>query len=241
VSPAPPRILVVDDDVWLVRTQCDVLRHRGFDPHGVYSGEDALAAVESQEWAAVVMDVKMGGMSGVDVVKALHRARVLVPVILTTAYAQSETFRDADDSGVERVLVKPFSPQTLLRALEMALRGDARVMLVDDDPAFLKTLGDCLAERGWRTLRARTVEAAVELLQRHPTRLVLLDLLLNGARPMSAAGAIRDASPTVPLVLYSGHGELLTQAAATLPAGWFRAVVDRSSLLSRLPELIGSA
>lgn len=235
-----PRILVVDDDTFLVRTQCDVLRRCGFAPHGVHSGEDALVAIGRDTWAAVVMDVKMGGMTGVDVVKALHRARVVIPVILTTAYAQPETFRDADDHGVERVLVKPFSPETLLRVLEVTLRGDPSVMLVDDDPTFLRTLGDCLAERGLRTLRARTIEAALDLLQRHPTRVVLLDLLLNGTQPVSAAEAIHDASPSVPLVLYSGHEELLTKVAATLPAGWFRAVIDRSTLLARLPELIGS-
>lgn len=233
-----PKILVVDDDRAMVRTLCDVMRHRGFAAHGVFSGEEALAAADDEPWSAVVMDVRMGGMSGVDVVQALQRSHVTLPVVLMTAYALPETLRAADNNAVERVLVKPFSPHVLLRTIDVALRGGSRVLLVDDDPAFLRTLGDWLLEQGWRTLRARTAETAVTLLRDHPTRLVLLDLVLNGDKPLAAATAIRAASPTVPLVLYSGHDERLLQAAAAMPHDWFRAVVGKSVLRERLPELI---
>lgn len=235
---APANILVVDDDPHMVRTLCDVLRGHGFSVRGVFSGEEALAAIALAPYAAVVMDVRMSGISGVEAAEAMRRSHGTMPVILTTAYALPDTMHAADSCGVERVLEKPFDPRQLLRALHAALHGGASVLVVDDDPTFLKTLADALAAKGLRTLRARSVSTALDLLHDRLPRIVLLDLVLQGNASGAAVRAIHDAAPAVPLVLYSGHRELLAQTAATLPADWLRAVLGKVDLLDRLQELI---
>lgn len=234
----PVRILVVDDDRQMVRTVCDVLRRHGFAPHGVFSGEEALAAVDAEPFAAVVMDVRMTGISGVEAAAALRRSHGGLPVILTTAYALPDTVRAADGCGVERVLVKPFAPKQLLHALHATLHGGASVLVVDDDPEFLKTLADALGEKGRRTLRARSIDEAIALLRDRPARIVLLDLLLEGAQFPATARALHDAAPDVPVVLYSGHHELLALAALELRADWLHAVVGKVDLIDHLEELI---
>ena len=69
------RLLVVDDDPGMVRSLCDVLRFSGWEPVGVHSGEEAMQQVEVSPFTAVVMDVRMTGMSGVEALSAMRARR----------------------------------------------------------------------------------------------------------------------------------------------------------------------
>jgi CheY-like chemotaxis protein len=112
---------VVDDDPLMVRTLCDVLRRRGYDAQGAASGEEALERAGERAWAAVVMDIRMPGISGVDACKQLRHSRPAVPVILMTAHSEPELLAEAHAAGVSRVLSKPFSIPELLTLLEGSL------------------------------------------------------------------------------------------------------------------------
>lgn len=111
------RILIVDDDPLMVRTLCDVLRRRGYDTEGLSSGEAAIAAAESDCPSAVVMDIKMPGISGVDAFRALRARRPGLQVILMTAYSAPDILADAARAGVEHILHKPFALPLLLEML----------------------------------------------------------------------------------------------------------------------------
>jgi CheY-like chemotaxis protein len=231
-------VLVVDDDRLMVRTLCDLLRRRGFDPHGVHSGEDALARSQARRWDAVVMDVRMGGMTGVEALRLLRQLQPGVPVILMTAYSAPELLTEATRAGVDRVLAKPFPPGVLLDALQLAVSGSSPVLLVDDDAEFLRTLSGVLGARGIRTLQATGLEQALLLLRAHAPQTVLLDLKLDGGDPRSAVVAIRQAVPDVRLILFSGHPELLASTTSRLPGDWFRAALGKPLPPERLFELL---
>jgi len=110
-------VLVVDDDRQMVRTLCDVLQRRGFQPHGVHSGEEAVAAVDKEPWTAVLMDIRMPGMSGVAACRAMRVGHPDLRVILMTAYSSPEVLADAAAAGVEQVLPKPLQLPVLFERL----------------------------------------------------------------------------------------------------------------------------
>jgi two-component system response regulator HydG len=113
-----PSILVVDDDRLMVRTLCDLLRRRGYDAHGAHSGEEALAAAARRDWSVVLMDVRMAGMTGVDVLKEMRKSKRAPPVVLMTAYSAADLLAEAAAAGAARVLAKPIAPELLLEVLD---------------------------------------------------------------------------------------------------------------------------
>jgi DNA-binding NtrC family response regulator len=222
-------VLVVDDDRHMVKTLCDVLRRRGWSAEGVHSGEAAVAAATDRHYDAVLMDVRMSGIDGVEAFRGIRAARPSVPVVLMTAYSTRELLAEAERLGVLRIFPKPLPVVELLALLEQAAACAEGVLLVDDDPQFLRTLSDLLTAHGHSPLAARSLGEALTLLaQSAPApSVVVLDLRLEDVEPREAVLAIRRVSPAVALVLCSGFPALIETTLAEFPPGWFHAVLPK--------------
>ena len=199
-------VLIVDDDRQMVRTLSDIVRLHGWEAHGAYSGEEAIAAVEARSFAMVLMDVRMGGVNGVDAFRAMKAIRPAIRVALMTAYTASDLIAEAEREGALRVLPKPVALPVLIEMLDTAAAADRRVLVIDEDACYLRTLGDALRHRGYRVLEANTLAAAIARLEEHAPGAVILDLGLDSIAPDESVLAIRRVSPAVALILYSGHG-----------------------------------
>lgn len=232
------RILVVDDDRLMVRTLRDILALRGWETDGVHSGEEAVAAVRVNEYAVVLMDVRMSGITGVEALREMRALRPDLRVILMTAYAASELLAQAERDGALHVFPKPVEIGRLMDMLD-ALIADARcVLIVDDDADFLRTLADLVAARGYGTLQAGTLDEALTLLQNQLPGAVMLDLRLDGLEPRENVLAIKSVSPAVALILYSGHPLALEQTTGSLPPKFIRAVLQKPFSPDRVFELL---
>ena len=141
------RILIVDDDRHMVRTLTDIVRLQGWNPDGAHSGEEAVEAVRANAYQAVLMDVRMAGINGVDAFKAMKALRPEIKVILMTAYTaptSSRTRRGRCTQGMS----KPVVLSGLLEMLEQRAKDPKPVLIVADDAGFLSSLRDMLTERG---------------------------------------------------------------------------------------------
>ncbi len=236
-------VLVVDDNRHMVRTLVDVLRLQGWQADGASSGEEAIAGVRGRRYDAVVMDVRMTGINGVEALRAIRDSHPRIPVVLMTAYSATELLREAERLGALCILPKPFPIRDLVTTLESALREQPGVLVVDDDPEFLRTLCELLAARQLPTLHAQTLEEALGLLEREHPGVVVLDLKLGEVQPRDAVLTIRRASPAVALILCSGHPELLEATAAALPRSSFSACLRKpfapEELIATLHALAG--
>jgi DNA-binding NtrC family response regulator len=235
------RILVVDDDRTLARTVCDILRRRGWAPTEVHSGEAAIEAARARRYAAVLMDVRMPGLNGVEAFRAIQAAQPQTPVILMTAYAAPDLLAEAADEGVLRILPKPIPWTTLSSILDTLGDWDGSVLVVDDDQAFLDTLERVVARTGRRVLRATSVAEALDRLGEAAPAAVVLDLALEGQSPRDAVAAIHRARPAGLLILCSGHTGLMDEAMATLPRGWIYAGLVKPFPPDRLLDLLDAA
>lgn len=84
---------------------------------------------------------------------------------------------------------------------------DRRVLLVDDDPAILQTIGDLLTHMGCVVLTAQNGEEALNLFREHPLDLLLSDVRMPVMDGLQLLSAVKDIDPAVPVVLLSGYDE----------------------------------
>ncbi len=116
-------ILVVDDEPIERQTLTDILRLEGYRVSSVANGEAAVDFVRNNTVDLIVLDLRMPGMSGLDVVKVLGRTAPDIEIILLTAHGSMESAIDALRSRVHDYLLKPASPTQIL---ESVARGLAR-------------------------------------------------------------------------------------------------------------------
>lgn len=205
------RLLVVDDDRGMVRSLCDVLRFSGWDPVGAHSGEEALREVDGSRFSAVLMDVRMTGISGVEALGTMRVKHPTLPVLLMTAYASDALLEQARDSGATRILRKPIAVPGLLSQLDELQRMRRGILVVDDDPDFLASLSELLAQREYTVYQATSLDEAVAQLRRNAPPLVLLDLKLADVDPATVVASAKRANATTSIILCSGYPALLRE------------------------------
>lgn len=114
-------ILIVDDDHDLLRLLSMRLRAAGYNVEAVDSGEKALVKVSLCRPHLVITDLRMDGMDGLTLFKAIHDMNTALPVIILTAHGTIPDAVQATNSGVFSFLTKPFDSKDLLAEVEKAL------------------------------------------------------------------------------------------------------------------------
>jgi DNA-binding response OmpR family regulator len=114
-------ILLVDDDRELIELLAFALRRAGLDPIGVYDSTSALRAFEERKPDLAVLDINLGGSSGLELLKQL-RSRSSLPVIMLTALDSEEDKVRGLEMGADDYLTKPFSHRELIARIRAQLR-----------------------------------------------------------------------------------------------------------------------
>jgi FixJ family two-component response regulator len=112
------RVLVVEDDDSLRSAVARLLRVAGFECTAYTSAEALLADSVREDVVCVVSDLKLPGMSGLELLPELRTQGELSPFILMTAYDEPGVHEEAVRCGVSTYLVKPFSGTELLNAIK---------------------------------------------------------------------------------------------------------------------------
>ena len=103
----PLKILVVDDETEVARLLADVLRQAGHQAVVAHDGPGALAMLDRERPDVVFLDVRMPGMSGIDVLRRIRQADAALPVVLVTAHAGEAEVAEARSLGVSEIVWKP--------------------------------------------------------------------------------------------------------------------------------------
>jgi two-component system sensor histidine kinase RpfC len=114
------QLLVADDQPTNIMVLCRLLEKAGHRTHAVHSGEDVLSAIENERFDAVIIDLHMPGISGLDVlrqVRVMEAGREHTPFIVLSADATATAVRDCEQAGARTFLTKPVASHRLLEAL----------------------------------------------------------------------------------------------------------------------------
>jgi len=115
-------ISVVDDDESLRRSLRNLLRSVGFGVETFASAEEFLRSAQRENIGCLVLDLRMTGMSGLDLLRHLAVADSRIPAVILTAHGDEETRRRSLQAGAVAFLDKPFHSDALLDAVRAALR-----------------------------------------------------------------------------------------------------------------------
>lgn len=117
------RILIVDDDRSVREILGRMLADEGYAVQTASTGEEALGLMEREEPAAVLLDLKMPGMSGPAALKAMRSAYGDIPVIIITGYPDSDLMAETMQYSPVTLLPKPVKRDQMLGAVRLLLRG----------------------------------------------------------------------------------------------------------------------
>jgi DNA-binding NtrC family response regulator len=107
-------ILAVDDEQNLLELLMTVLGKRGFAVKTALNGTDALKLVDEESFQLALLDLKMGPVNGVQLLKEIKDRRPIIKVIMMTAYPTHETRTQASANGASAYLTKPVDIQKLV-------------------------------------------------------------------------------------------------------------------------------
>ncbi len=114
------RILVVDDEEDFLETLVNRLNRRGMSAQGALSGREALKMMEEKEFDVVVLDVRMPGMDGLEVLREVKNRWPFVEVILLTGHGSVESGIEGMRLGAFDYVMKPADLEVLLEKIHQA-------------------------------------------------------------------------------------------------------------------------
>jgi CheY-like chemotaxis protein len=240
----PYRVLITDDDVEMRELVAEYLAGRGFDVLHAANGLEALLCVKRQRPQAVLLDINMPRLGGLEALRRIRAFAPLTRVVVYSGMLEPEVERQARASGAVAVFAKPVALDDLRLALEgdtptalrspetvaPAVTNDAspapskdrklRILLIDDDPEVADLLGEFLSLHGAETFSVTNAIDALRLLGQGAPEAIFLDIDMPGLNGLDALPAIRALAPNAKVVMLSGiHDEAV--AKQTLSRGAF--------------------
>lgn len=149
------RILLVDDHP-VVRSGLRALLLREAPTAVVGEAADpqaAMAAVRSQPWDVVVLDITLGPASGLDVLRDIHREKPGLPVLMLSVHPAAQFERRALAAGASGYLTKDCAAQELVRAIQRVRRGHTLSPSTDVRPRDARLPHELLSDREYQVLR----------------------------------------------------------------------------------------
>jgi PAS domain S-box-containing protein len=206
--PGAPVVLVCDDDQGVVDNFCTLLRAHGYHPIGVTEGARVPGLARSEQPQAVLLDLKMPGTTGSQVLAALGGSASTrdIPVVVISGLgpeADEAVARSTDDW-----LIKPVSEQRLVQAVSMAVSGHqpgGSVLLVEDDEELAGVIALMLSDVGLDVVHASGATQAVVRGEELRPAVIVLDVRLpdGDGGDVVAEFRRRGTLANTPLVVYS--------------------------------------
>ncbi len=120
-------LLLIEDDPSTGASLQKVLRAEGYEVDLATRGDIGLAQALNQSYDLVLTDLKMPGLSGIELIRRLHAGRPRLPIMMMTAHGTTETAIEATKLGACEYLVKPFEADELLDRIAAAVAGSQRM------------------------------------------------------------------------------------------------------------------
>jgi AmiR/NasT family two-component response regulator len=131
------RVVVAEDEALIRMDLVEMLREEGYDVVGeAGDGVEAVRLARETRPNLIVMDIKMPGTDGLEAARTIAAERI-APVVMLTAFGQRELVEQARDAGAMAYLVKPFSKNDVVPAIEVAASRFAEVTALESEVAGL--------------------------------------------------------------------------------------------------------
>jgi len=261
------KVLIADDEPDIRELLAEFLALRGFELLEAANGLETLLQVKRHIPDAILLDLRMPRLGGIDALKRIRSFNAAIKVIVITAEADQQLHEQALAGGARAVLLKPVDLSAVLGALQgevttvpaspavsapaavstpaavsapaAASASAPRVLVVDDEPEIRDMLCEFLSLHDYRVMTAENGASAVRLLAETAPAVILLDIDMPGLSGVDALPALKALSPATAVIMVSGTSDLEV-AKRALAAGAFD-YATKPVDLSRLLESIETA
>ena len=249
------QVLLVDDEQEYVQSLSERMANDGIDCQVANSGEEGLEALEKHPPDVLVLDLRMPGMGGMELLERVRRDFPQVQVIILTGHGGEESEKEARGRGAFEYLQKPVDYVRLkdvvnrawgltkrvskavtddilltfmgdlptkseglsnqsATAAEEPPRSGLKVLLVDDEEDFVRTLSERLELRDMASDVALSGEEALSLIGEEPPDVMVLDLNMPGIGGLAVLEHVKRVVPKVQVIILTGHGSPEEEAEA---------------------------
>lgn len=146
-KPAGPTVFVVDDDASVREALSSLVRSIGLSVETFSSAREFLRQNRPEVPACLVLDVRLPGLSGLELQRELAAARNQIPIIFITGHGDIPMSVSAMKAGAVEFLIKPFRDQDLLDAIQQAIERDAEALKQRSERAQLRARYETLTAR----------------------------------------------------------------------------------------------
>ena len=151
------RLLLVEDEKRMAQALCEILRQEKYEVDHYANGLDGLAAIESDIYDIIILDVMLPGMNGYEIAKKARQKGIRTPILMLTAKAELDDKVTGLDSGADDYLTKPFMTKELLARLRALSRRN--INTADGTLSY----GDILLDTNTSTLSCTASNQSVRL------------------------------------------------------------------------------
>lgn len=227
------KALLVDDEKEFVGSLAERLQLRNVVASVAHDGEEALSALKGEEPDVMVLDLRMPGIDGIEVLKRVKQFHSGVEVVILTGHGNEMDEQEAFRLGASAYLKKPVDVDQLLRAVR---KERLKVLLVDDEKDFVEHLSKRLQLRNLETRVALDGEAALDMVREGNPDVMVLDLRMPGIDGIQVLREVRQEHPQMAVVVLTGHGGDLDEAEARRlgASAYLNKPVDVDQLVSTL-------
>ena len=120
-------IFIIDDDQSLQRAFLLLLRSAGFDGRAFSTAQEFLLYSKISDNDCIILDLRMPGMNGFDLIKKLISKGIHTPVICVTAFDDAKSREQARELGAAAYFTKPVDDQALIDAINWAIRSERKI------------------------------------------------------------------------------------------------------------------
>ncbi len=183
MNPESGNILIVDDERSIRLSLKTILGNFGFDIVEAARGEEALSLTRTEQFDAVLLDINMPGIGGIEVCRLMRKASPRLPIVMLTVQDSEDRKVEALNAGADDYITKPFQ----LRELTARLRAAVRRNRIEDDREAAISIGDILLDPG-----RHVVEKKGRSVHLTPKQFELLHyLMVHAGRPIPHAKLLR--------------------------------------------------
>ena len=125
------KFLIVEDEKRLAQAIAQIMSEQKYFTDVVYTGTDGLFYAQNEQYDAIILDIMLPGMSGIEVAKRLRQEKNSTPILMLTAKDEISDKVEGLDSGADDYMTKPFSPEELLARLRALIRRPGEMIHED--------------------------------------------------------------------------------------------------------------
>ncbi|HEQ60570.1 MAG TPA: response regulator, partial [Firmicutes bacterium] len=144
------RILVAEDSQYIQYLLRQVLRDQGHQVYAAAEGQEALDTLERYPIELLLIDLRLPGLDGFQVIDRIHLQQRKIPFIVVSGYLDAETEVRLLKRGAARILSKPVDRALLAQAVERSLQPVRRILAATEEPPLLEPLQEQLERLGYQ-------------------------------------------------------------------------------------------